>query len=282
MSHIDFSKKSEGSVPVSEHAPAPTQGESNNVGGVGVPATTNTGSLFVSDRKPGLTEIRLPRINLVASVGTLKDSFTPGSYVFNQRVTLYTPPLINTKTSTIERAGTPPLNVTYLAFRPMRWAQNVKGGARGLICNSEAEVVKAGGTTNFKEWQLKAKDGMLRFDPLEDCLIAIERPEICEDDDTVFVFPVDGKKYALAIYGMKGSAWTVLKDTVHSDRSIGCLRGGYETHSYALSARLDPTPDKTSTYWKPVLVPNKKNSPAFLEWAKSVLQAPHRDSEAAE
>lgn len=230
------------------------------------------------DTRPALSEVILPRLNLVHSVGLLKDSFTPGSYVHNQQLTLYTPALINVKSQTIERAGTPPLTVTFLALQPVRFFENVKGGGRGLICDTEAEVRAAGGTVNYKEFKLKEAAGIKRFDYACNCLLAIERPESVVDDDTTFVFEVDGKKLALCLYNMKGSAFTVLKGSVNTAKLTGCLRGGLSTWSWSLSARTEPTPDRSSTYWKPVLVPCKKSTPAFLEFAASVLAAPKVES----
>lgn len=247
----------------------------------GVPATRPAQSgLVLGDKLPSFSEIILPRINLVASVGGLKDTFEPGSFVYDQRVVLFVPPRI--VGGRIEREGTPPVTVTVLGFRPTRYVENVKGGGRGLICSSEAEVRNAGGTTDYNEWVLKAKDGCRRFDYLAEALLAVERPAAVADDDVVFTFEADGIKYALALYSMKASAYTVAKRTVFSARSLGCLRGGYPTHSWSLSSVLSPTPDKTSTFWKPALVPCRKSTPAFLDFAQSVIAAPQVDSPEAE
>lgn len=276
--NISFEKtgSNEGSVPV-EVELGPT-GPSGGDGNPGV----STQAIARRDSRPTLAEVILPRLNLVHSVGLLKDSFPSGAYVFNQELILYTPPQINAKTQTVERAGTPPIITTFLDVRPMRFFQNVKGGGRGLICNTEEEVRAAGGTTVYAEWKLKEKDGILRFDPGCDCLLALERPECVADDGTTFVFEVGDKKYALALYNMKGSAFTSLKKSVNTARLLGCLRDGIAVHSWALSARLEPTPDKTSSYWKPVLTPAKKSTPEFLAWAQGVLAAPTRDSDIAE
>lgn len=276
--NISFEKtgSNEGSVPV-EVELGPT-GPSGGDGNPGV----STQAIARRDSRPTLAEIVIPRLNLVHSVGNMKDSFNPGSWVYNQELVLFTAAQVNVKTQTVERAGTPPLIVTFLDTRPIRFFENVKGGGRGLICNTEEEVRAAGGTTVFSEWQLKSKDGMKRFDYGCDCLLAIERPEGVADDDTAFVFPVEDKKIALAMCNFKGSAFTVLKKSIQTARLLGCLRDGLSVYSWALSSRLEPTPDKSSTYWKPVLTPAKKSSPEFLTWAQGVLAAPTRDSDIAE
>lgn len=270
---INFSKSGEGAVPV-DAAPTPANPETPNTS----TAVATTQPLPLGAPQSALSEIVLPKLNLVHSVGVLKDSFTPGSYVHAQSLVLYTPPQINQKTQTVERAGTPPLNVTFLDLRPMRYFEHVRGGGRGDIANTLDEVARLGGTVNYNEWKLKERDGMKRFDKGIDCLLAVERPEQVSDDDTVFVFDVEGKKYALCLYTMKASAYTELKRTVLTHQHIGCLRKGTATHSYSLSSCLKPTPDKSSTYWAPVLVPAKPSTPAFLEFAKTVLGSPTIDA----
>lgn len=227
-----------------------------------------------SETLPTMADIILPRINLVADVGLLKDSFRPGTYVFDQRVILYTPTIINAKTHTVTEQGTPPLIITVLKFKPTRFVEKVAGGGRGLICHTEDEVRRAGGTLDYQEFKLKEKSGMRRFDYMAEAFIAIERPEAVADDETVFVYEVDGKKYALGLYAMKASAHTVAKRALFTPRTMGYLKGGYETWSVALSSEQVPSPDKSTLYWRPVIVPNKKSTPAFLEWAKSIFAAP--------
>lgn len=266
---IDFSKSKtgEGSVSVTEQSAPPTQ--------------TPTMAITAPSQRPSLSEVILPRLNLVAATGLLKDSFPVGSYVYRQEQVLYTPPQINVKTQTVERAGSPPLSATFLDIRPIRYFEKLDGGARGDIFETEDQVRAAGGTTNWKEWDLKKKDGMKRFVLGCDCLIAIERPEMAADDGTTFVFKVNDQKYALAMYNMKGDAFTSLKGSVNTARVMGCLIDGISVHSWALSSRLKPTKDRSSTYWSPVLVPHKPTSPEFRDWAASVLAAPQRETDDA-
>lgn len=284
---IDFSKKADGSgaepvKPVVQtqtvNTPAGDPVECKNTHTE--VATVPAGGLLMGDRLPTFSEIVLPRLNLVHSVGNMKDQFEPGSFVYDQRLVLFMAPVI--KQQKVESAGTPPLIITVLGLRPTRYFENVKGGGRGIICDTEDQVRAEGGTTNYQEWTLKAKDGMKRFDLGVDCLLAIERPECVEDNDTVFTFPVGNQKLALCLYNMKGSAHTILKKTVYTARSIGCLTKGYPSHSWALSSILKPTPDKSSTYWCPALVPHKKSSPEFLEFAASVLNAKQVDTPEAD
>jgi hypothetical protein len=271
---VSFNKSGEGAVPVTEPNPA----ENTNTA---VQTAAHQGGLVLGDQVPTFDQIILPRVNLVASVGGLKDSYSPGSFLYDQRVILYVPPMVNAKTSKVEREGTPPVIVTVLGFRPTRYVEKVQGGGRGILCNTEEEVRKNSGTLSYQEWMLKKADGMRRFDYLAEALLAIERPETCADDGTVFTYTVEGKQFALGLYAMKGSAYTVAKRSLFTPRSIGCLKEGYPTYSFALSSRLEPTPDKQSTYWLPVFVPNKRSTPEFLKFAASVLAAPQRETDDA-
>lgn len=232
------------------------------------------GGLVLGDKIPEFADIILPRLNIVQGVGQLKDSFPQGAVVFNQSVVLFIPPVINKGTGNVEKPGTPPVNVTVIGFRPTRYAEKIVGGGRGLICDSEEQVRANGGTLDYREWTLKKASGMKRFEVLADALVAIERPAICTDDDTVFVYPVGDKKYALALWGLKGSAYTeAAKRVFFTARATGCLRTGYPTYNYNLSTRLKSF-DGGNSAWIPVCLPAQKNSPEFINWVASVLAAP--------
>jgi len=224
----------------------------------------------VGDFLPQFKDLILPRVNLVQNIGQLKDAFTSGEIVYGQNVVLFSPPVINSKTGGVESPGTKPVIVTFLGRVSERYAEKVVGGGRGIIVADEESVRNAGGTLDFEEWKLKARDGMKRFEPLVDMLVAIERPEICKDDDTVFVFETNGKKYTFGFWAMKGTSYTeALKRVVFKDRAIGCLRGsfpngGFPAYSYAISTREKTWEGTTNRAHIPILIPNAKNTPEFL------------------
>lgn len=222
----------------------------------------------------------MPRLNIVQNLGELKDSFPLGAIVFNQSTVLFAPPIVNAKTGVQEKAGTAPIIITCLGFQPDRFVEKVQGG-RGLIVSSEDQVKAAGGTLDYQEAQLKKADGIKYFERLAEALIAIERPEIVADDGGVFVYPVDGKKYALAMWGMKGSAYTAAaKRVFFTGRQTGCLReGGYPSRSFAFTTRWK-TWDGGKAAHIPVLLPYKASSPEFLAWVAQVLGAPEAPSAA--
>lgn len=233
-----------------------------------------TGGLMLGDTIPDFKDIILPRLNIVQGVGNLKDQFPQGAIVFNQSTVLFVPPDIDPQTGNVRRAATAPVDITVLGFRPSRFVEKIEGGGKGLIVNTEAEVRSNGGTLDYKEHKLKKSSGMKLFQVLAEGLLAIERPESVADDDTVFVYEAEGKKYALAIWAMKGSAYTAAaKRVFFTARACGCLRQGYPTHSYSLTTRLEGF-DNGNKAWVPVCIAKAKNTPKFLEFVASVIQAP--------
>lgn len=236
-----------------------------------------SGGLGVGDKLPEFKDIILPRLNIVQNIGELVKAFPRGAIVFNQRTVLFTAPIlpvIDQATGNATVAGTPaspPINIVCLGFRPTRYAEKVPGGGRGIIVNTEAEVRANGGTLDYTEHKLKAKDGMKRFEYLAEAMLAIERPDSIADDGTVFVFPVDGKKYALALWAMKGTAYTAAaKRVFFTERQVGCLQKGYPSRSFSMTTRLENYPGGNSA-WIPVLIPGKESSPEFLRWVDKVL-----------
>jgi hypothetical protein len=243
------------------------------------PVAKRSSSIVLGDKIPDYEDIILPRLNIAQNIGELGDTFDPGSVVYNQATLLFNPPIVD-KAGVISKAGLPPFNIVCLGFRPTRFVEKVKGGGRGLIVNTEAEVTANGGTLDFQEWKLKEKDGMKKFDQLAEALIAIERPAHLADDDSVFVYAVDGKKYAIALWAMKSTAFTeAAKKVFFTNRSVGCLSKGYPTRQFAMSTRWKTYPGNNGA-WIPVLIPGAPTTPAFLAWVESVLNPTQVDSSA--
>lgn len=258
-------------APVNNPTPAP-------VSDIPSSAVAKRDPLAMADALPEFRDLILPRINLVQGVGQLKDTFQQGGIVYGQATTLFTPPVI--RNGVVEKAAMAPLNVTILGFRPTRFAERVEGGARGLIVNSEKEVASNGGTTDWNEWNMKKAAGMRLFQTLAEAMVAIERPAALADDDTIFVYECNGKKYALAIWGFKGAAYTAAcKRVLFTARLAGCLRNGYPTHSFSVTTRLEKFGTGNSA-WVPVFVAGAKSSPEFLTFTAGILNTPTVDGAA--
>lgn len=235
--------------------------------------------LVLGDKIPEFKDIILPRLNIVQGLGDLKDAFPQGGLVFNQSVLLWAPPIIDKATGNVTKPASPPVIITCLGFRPTRYVEKVQGGIRGRIVDTEEQVKTCGGTTDYNEAKMKASAGMTLFQPLAEALIAIERPEAMADDDTVFVYPAGGKKYALALWGMKGTAYTAAaKRVFFTNRAVGNLRQGYPTRSFALTTRWTSYEGNNGAH-VPVLIPHAVSTPEFLAFVASVLQSPMSSQE---
>lgn len=228
--------------------------------------------LVLGDKLPEFKDIILPRLNLVQNIGLLKDQFPPGSVVFGQNTLVYAPQVNDKATGNVKTSATAPVELVVLGFRPTRFVEKVIGGARGLIVDTEDAVRANGGTLDFNEAKLKAKDGMKLFQPLADAVIALKRPSICADDGTVFVYPIEGHKYALGLWSMKGTAYTAAaKRVFFTNRAVGCLRGGYPTRHVALTTKEESFQGTTNKAWVPICLLTKETSPEFLAFVASVL-----------
>lgn len=239
------------------------------------------GGLLLGDKIPDFSEIVLPRINIVQNIGELKNSFPPGSLVLNQQVSLFIPPLVNAKTGKVEREATQPAALTVLGFRPTRYCEKIEGGTgRGIIVDSESSVRSAGGTLDYKEWELKKASGIKLFQPLADALVVVESPPDMKADDSMFSYEVASKRYALALWAMRGTSYTAAaKRVFFTARAVGNLRkGGYPSWSYAVSTREETYPGGNKA-WIPVCLPKEKNSAEFINFVSAVLNAPQQSQQ---
>lgn len=222
-------------------------------------------SLF-NDEDIGFDDIRLPRLNIVQKVGDLSNIFTPGEIVLNQSAVIHEPaePAKN-------KAGHKPLIITVLGFKKKQFAEKVTGGEMGLLVNSEVEVVAKGGTLDYKEWQ--QSNGVKKyFQRLATALLLVQKPEHYQDtDDLMFPYECEGRKYALALYSMKGTAYTNAAKHIFTARKIGHLRPGYPVQAWNLTTKLEKFGENYAHV--PVIKPGPKNGEVFLTFVKDVLGA---------
>ena len=223
------------------------------------------------DKLPDFRDIILPRVNLAQNIGQLKDLFEPGTLVFGQQVELFCPPDVDVATGNVRRAATPPATVIVLGFFPTRFVEKVPGGGRGAIVGTEEAVRLAGGTLDYKEFKLKEASGMKRFEYMVTAMVLVERPTTAKDDDTVFIFPAGGKKYAIGLWSMKGTAYTSAAKFIFTQRSLGGLRGGYWTMALSVTSRLEQNRNNPQqSYWVPVCAIKEKISPELTTLALQI------------
>lgn len=225
--------------------------------------------LPMGDTIPEFEDIIFPRLNIVQKVGDLSNVFTHGAIVFDQTVVIYEPPTL--KDGAVIKPGTEPLDITVLGFKTKRFVERVDGGKKGQICKTEADVVKAGGTLNYQEHELKKGSGLRLFQTLSEALVVVFKPAWVKDEgNAVFTYDVDGRPCALALWGMKGTAYTHGAKAFFTARGIGCLRKeGYPSWSWNLTTKLATT--KGNSYFIPVLVPRTHSTSAMFAFAQQVI-----------
>lgn len=248
---------------------------------VAAPVARSNSPVEFDDENLGFEDVILPRINIVQKVGDLSNIFNGGEIVLNQQIVIHTP--ANKEKSV---AGTGPLNITILGFRPRQFVEKVEGGKMGILANSEADVVKHGGTLDYKEWKASLKAALepgspvkaLRyFQRLATAVLLIERPESLAASDTdhiLFPYECAGRFYALALWGMKGVAYTGGAKVIFTARKLGHLRHGYCKQAYTLTSKLEDY-DGNFAY-KPILGVGAKTSPEFETFIRNeILDAGH-------
>lgn len=222
------------------------------------------------DSNIGFEDIILPRINIVQKVGDLSEIFSPGEIVLKQSLVIHSP-------GKNGQPGDPPLNITVLGFKKTQFAEKVVGGVLGILAHTEQEVVKHGGTLDYKEWaasEAAAKAGngkpLRYFQRLATALCLVEKPAKLADDDHVeFPYECEGKHYALVLWSMKGTAYTHAAKAMFTARKIGHLRSGYAKQSWGLTAKMEKFGENFAAV--PVIRPGAKNSDAFQSFVYEVI-----------
>jgi|KBSSwiStaDraftv2_1062776.scaffolds.fasta_scaffold10740_2 hypothetical protein len=219
----------------------------------GVPATKDAFKL--GDYLPGFKDINLPRLNLTYSVGELGKNFTPGSIVFGKETILYSPAEIDQKQGVITRAQLPPVVICVIGIVWLKFQEKLAGQVGGEIVDTEDAVRAVGGTLDYNEWKLKKAEGMRRFEPMTELLLAIEKPAHVQDDGAVFGFTVGSRKMTVGYWNCKGSVYTeAMKNTFNYQRRLGCLQDGYFSRTWSLSTRMKSFKTDTGKFEAPVPV----------------------------
>lgn len=209
-----------------------------------VPATVATPWEF-NDDAIGFEDVNLPRINLVHKVGALSEQFNPGEITLNQATVIHTP-----KNELKKIEGNPPLRIVILGFRPRQFAEKVGNNERGMLVSSKEDVVKNHGTLDYKEWEVSVAEAkkpgstsvpLRYFQNLATAVLLVECPvHLAESDKDHVIFPYEcaGRFYALALWGMKGTAYTHAAKDIFTARKLGHLRKGYCQHGYTLTTKV--------------------------------------------
>lgn len=220
----------------------------------GVPAPSTP---FRDDENIDASDLLIPHLNIVQKVGELSNVHPGGSVILNGQLILASNP-------TPTAASEPILQIVVIGFRPTRFVEKVVGGLRGNIFDTEDEVVKAGGTLDYNEAKATSKP---LYQKLATALILIEQPKGL--DDTSFPHEFNGKRYALALYSMKGTAYTNAAKHFFSQRKIGFLREGYRFGQWAFQSILKKF--ESNYAYIPLVRPGEKTTPEFRAWLTKLL-----------
>lgn len=238
-----------------------------------LPALPSDAPNMYDDENIGFDDIILPRLNIVHGVGDLSTIFNPGEIVLNQSLVIHVP-----KNDLKKVAGTKPLSLTVIGFKKRQYVEKTVGGAQGNLFSTTQEVVNAGGTLDYKEAQ---STGKTLYQTLATALVLVEKPEQIPDEDRLlFAHECQGKWYSLALWSMKGTAFTHAAKHVFTARKLGHLKtvkdaegkvasGGYPSYCWSLTTTVQTF--GTNPTQIPVLKPGTKNSPEFKEFVGRVL-----------
>lgn len=234
---------------------------------------------LVDDENIGLDEVKFPHLNLVQKVGEMSNQWTPGQIILAQQAVLFDP---GHPASTDGRVAaipaSAPVEITVFGFQKTRFSEKTKGGARGLIVNSEAEVAQVGGTLSYDEARLKR---IKLFQPLDTALLFVTRPADFKDEENIiFPFNFGEKNYALALWNLKGTGQTHGATVVRTHARLGHLKLDgkpcFRAFTYTLGTKLASSVIEGETVWYyvPLLKPGHRNSPEFLKFMNEVLGMP--------
>lgn len=247
MSGISFEKDAP-QAPASAGAPAadanPTAETTQTAPASSVPAVREESPHEIfDDNNIGFEDIRLPRINIVQKVGELSEAFTAGEIVLDQSHVLWSLPKQGEKKS-------PPLNMVVIGFKRTVFIEKVEGGKMGLTCRTREDVVKCGGTLDYKEWEESVKQNkanpavkaLRRFDNMTTALVLIEQPASVPDENhVIFPYECNGKYYVMAFFTMKSSAYNAGAKaifTFRKQKSITNPKVSYADNYFTLETEM--------------------------------------------
>jgi len=173
----------------------------------------------------------LPRLVIVQNVGDLSQVYPRGSIVLGGQLVL--------AEGGKETNPSASVRIIVLGMQPTAYAEKLPGGARGNYFRTQEEVTKVNGTLDWNESQ---KTGKQLYQRTTIAWIAIEQPGTL--DPSAFPYAIDGKNYALALYTMKGVAYTNAARHFKTARKMGHLRDeptmkrGYRHGIWTLQSQL--------------------------------------------
>jgi len=197
-----------------------------------------------------MSDIKLPRINLVQRVGKLADEFAPGTLLFEKQVVL--------------SDGKTPVDLTPLQLRKNYQLKQEWGDESGdapEVYDTVAEVRAAGGSLEWGDDRYFQEVAHIQF--------AIKLGEDVEGDEVTDLFPyqLGDSLYAVAIWTVASSAYTNLAKPIIT-ASASLLRNGLFTGHYAVTTALKT--NAKNSWYVPVPKFAGKHTPEAAQFFKEI------------
>jgi hypothetical protein len=200
------------------------------------------------------SDMLMPSLKLVQSIGPMSELFDAGIFVLNGET-----PISNA--GPIAEGGSA-LNVTVLHLRK-QYQENTEWGSDEIakVFDTVEEVKAAGG---WIEWLNNEKPP---YSPVGLALTVIECPD--EQVEVSFPFEFGDKKYAIALWTLKGSAYThaakpLITAAQYSLKETGLIAGTWELTSKRMKKG-------ENLVWVPILKRTGTNDDDTIEFFKSLV-----------
>jgi len=233
-------------VPSSDLCP-PTSGDIPGIGGL-------SGDYEESD-------FRLPRINIVQSVGPLSEDFDPGAVVLNKDI-------IVLAASTDPKVWGDPLDVTVLNAKK-QFSENLpyESDETPETVDTLDEVHERGGWIDWRN------DEKPPWRPMLTALVLIEAPTEELSEEFSIQGP-DGKAYELALWTMKGSAYSRAGKAINTAARFALRNketGLPELHKGKWTLQVRREKLGTNLVFVPRLRQHGKHDDEFIEFITTLL-----------
>ena len=171
-----------------------------------------------------MSDIKLPRLNLVQKVGTLADSFTPGSIVFEKSFIL-------TDGKSEHALDLTPLQLRKQYQRKIAWGEG-DSNEQPEVFDTVEQVRAAGGSLQYGDENY--------FQEVAHIAFAVKLPDfVSAPDEMLDLFPHkhNDALYAVAMWTVASSSYTALGKRIISDSAM-TLRSGLHTGHYLVSSEI--------------------------------------------
>lgn len=217
---------------------------------------------FFEDENEGFDprDLVLARLSIVQKTGERSELHPHGSILLGDLR------LVDGPKNSAVGSESDPVRILVIGFRPTQYVEKVEFGLRGNTFNSPEEVVRAGGTIDYKEAQAKK---IAWYQPSTTAMIVVE--QVPGTAEQCFPLEIEGKRYALALATWRASAYTGAAKPIKSAKQIGHLRGGYRTGWWQFRSKVAKSPQGSATYYVPSVRPAEASTPEFQAGLSALL-----------